>query len=231
MSLPNLYYAIPSEEQLKAKLFQHFKAKNGNVVAIISSKKTASKEFLSANYPWVKLAAFTDKGALDVAQFKSQLVKGKVNFVMLEIEKVGTILSVTNLLKGLQKEYDIQLAVNEVYDAFNFEEIPLHNLTALKMLYPTTSKMMNTPEEFLFAAAFKKINNVAPNSVAIKGFDCTFDTILRMCQENGFADSVSKYKTAYVENSFDYSNENGANNNRGCYLLYYDSDLTIKQVQ
>jgi LysM repeat protein len=231
MSLPNLYYAIPSEEQLKAKLFQHFKAKNGNVVAIISSKKTASKEFLSANYPWVKLAAFTDKGALDVAQFKSQLVKGKVNFVMLEIEKVGTILSVTNLLKGLQKEYNIQLAVNEVYEAFNFEEIPIQSLTALKMLYPAASKMMNTPEEFLFAAAFKKINNVAPNSVAIKGFDCTFDTILRMCQENGFADSVSKYKTAYVENSFDYSNENGANNNRGCYLLYYDSDLTIKQVK
>ena len=150
---------------------------------------------------------------------------------MLEIEKVGTILSVTNLLKGLQKEYNIQLAVNEVYEAFNFEEIPIQSLTALKMLYPAASKMMNTPEEFLFAAAFKKINNVAPNSVAIKGFDCTFDTILRMCQENGFADSVSKYKTAYVENSFDYSNENGANNNRGCYLLYYDSDLTIKQVK
>jgi hypothetical protein len=52
-----------------------------------------------------------------------------------------------------------------------------------------------------------------------------------MCQENGFADSVSKHKTAYVENSFDYSNENVANNNNGCYLLYYDNDLTIKQAQ
>jgi hypothetical protein len=134
-------------------------------------------------------------------------------------------------LKGLQKEYEIQLAVYEVYDALNFEEIPIKNLTALKMIYPAASKVIDTPEEFLFAAAYKKINNVAPNSVAIKGFDCTFDTILRMCQEEGFATSVSKYKTAYVENSFDYGNTNGANTNNGCYLLYYDTDLTIKQVQ
>ncbi len=231
LSLPNLYYAIPSEDQLKAKLFQHFKAKNGNVVAIISTKKGASKEYLTKNYPWVKQAAFNDKGALDVPQFKSQLVKGKTNFVVLEIEKASTILSITNLLKGLQKEYEIQLAVYEVYDALNFEEIPIKNLTALKMIYPAASKVIDTPEEFLFAAAYKKINNVAPNSVAIKGFDCTFDTILRMCQEEGFATSVSKYKTAYVENSFDYGNTNGANSNNGCYLLYYDTDLTIKQVQ
>jgi hypothetical protein len=231
LALPNLYYAIPSEEQLKAKLFQHFKEKNGNTIAIISTKKFASKEYLTKNYPWVKQAVFNDKGALDVAQFKSQLVKGKTNFIILEIEKASTILSITNILKGLQKEYEIQLAVYEVYDALNFEEIPIKNLTALKMMYPAASKVIETPEELLFAAAYKKINNSAPNSVAIKGFDITFDTILRMCQENGFSDSVSKYKTAYVENSFDYSNENGANNNIGCYLLYYDNDLTIKQAQ
>ena len=230
-ALPNLYYAIPSEEQLKAKLLQYFKTKNGNAVAIISPKKIASKEYLQKNYPWVKQAVFTDKGALDVVQFKTQLVKGKTNFIILEIEKASTILSITNILKGLQKEFEIQLAVYEVYDALNFEEIPIKNLTALKMMYPAASKVMETPEEFLFAATYKKINNVAPNSVAIKGFDITFDTILRMCQEDGFVSSVSKYKTDYVENSFDYSNENGANNNNGCYLLYYENDLTIKQAQ
>jgi murein DD-endopeptidase MepM/ murein hydrolase activator NlpD len=166
MALPNLYYAIPSEEQLKTKLFQHFKAKNGNAVAIISTKKVASKEYLQKNYPWVKQAVFNDKGALDVTQFKLQLVKEKTNFVILEIEKASTILSITNILKGLQKEYEIQLAVYEVYDALNFEEIPIKNLTTLKMLYPSASKLIETPEELLFAAAYKKINNSAPNSVA-----------------------------------------------------------------
>lgn len=231
LALPNLYYAIPSEEKLKANLFAYFKEKNGNVVAIISTKKTASRDYLTSNFPETKLATFNDKGALDVANLKTQLVKGKPNFVILEIEKAGTILSITNTLKNLQKEYEIQLVVFEVYDALNFEEIPIKNLTALKLMYPSANKVIATPEEFIFAKEFKKDNNITPNTAAVKGFDITFDTILRICQEEGFVDSVSKYKTEYVENSFDYSNENGANNNNGCYLLYYDNDLTIKQVQ
>lgn len=231
LALPNLYYAIPSEEKLKANLFTHFKEKNGNVVAIISTKKTASRDYLTSNFPETKLATFNDKGALDIANLKTQLVKGKPNFVILEIEKAGTILSITNTLKNLQKEYEIQLVVFEVYDALNFEEIPIKNLTALKMMYPSANKVITTPEEFIFAKEFKKDNNISPNTAAVKGFDITFDTILRICQEEGFVDSVSKYKTEYVENSFDYSNENGANNNNGCYLLYYDNDLTIKQVR
>jgi len=231
LALPNLYYAIPSEEKLKANLFTHFKEKSGNVVAIISTKKTASRDYLTSNFPETKLATFNDKGALDIANLKTQLVKGKPNFVILEIEKAGTILSITNTLKNLQKEYEIQLVVFEVYDALNFEEIPIKNLTALKMMYPSANKVITAPEEFIFAKEFKKDNNILPNTAAVKGFDITFDTILRICQEEGFVDSVSKYKTEYVENSFDYSNENGANNNNGCYLLYYDNDLTIKQVQ
>ena len=231
LALPNLYYAIPSEEKLKNKLFAYFKEKEGNVVAIISTKKPASKEYLATNFSETKLAIFNDKGALDVAHFKTQLVKGKPNFVILEIEKAGTILSITNTLKNLQKEYDIQLVVFEVYDALNFEEIPIKNLTTLKMMYPSANKVIESPEDFIFAAAFKKDNTIAPNAAAIKGFDITFDTILRICQEEGFADSVSKYKTEYVGNSFDYVDEKGSNNNNGCYLLYYDSDLTVKKAQ
>ena len=70
-----------------------------------------------------------------------------------------------------------------------------------------------------------------PNAAAVKGFDITFDTILRICQEEGFIESAAKYKTEHVENSFDYTNENGSNNNNGCYLLFYDNDLTIKKLQ
>ncbi len=46
-----------------------------------------------------------------MASLKSQMVKGKPNFVILETEKAGTILNITNILKGLQKDFDIQLVV------------------------------------------------------------------------------------------------------------------------
>lgn len=231
LPMDNLYYSIPSEDLLKVSLFNYFKAKNGNVVAIISSKKTTSKEYISANHPEVKHAAFNDKGALDVALLKTQLVKGQKNFVLMEIEKASTILNITNILKGLQKEYDIQLAVFELYDALNFEEIPMKNLTDLKLLFPSTTKVAETPEEKIFEKQFKKINNIYPNAAAKKGFDVTFDAMLRICQPEGFVKSAATTKTEYIENAFDYSSNNGMITNNATYLLYYDSDLTIKQAQ
>mgnify|MGYP006146837383 FL=1 len=231
LPMDNLYYSIPSEDLLKASMFNYFKAKNGNVVAIISSKKTTSKEYITANHPDVKHAAFNDKGALDVALLKTQLVKGQKNFVLMEIEKASTILNITNILKGLQKEYDIQLAVFELYDALNFEEIPMKNLTDLKLLFPSTTKVAETPEEKIFEKQFKKINNIYPNAAAKKGFDVTFDAMLRICQPEGFVKSAATTKTEYIENAFDYSSNNGMITNNATYLLYYDSDLTIKQAQ
>ena len=231
LPMDNLYYSIPSEDLLKASMFNYFKAKNGNVVAIISSKKTTSKEYISANHPEVKHAAFNDKGALDVALLKTQLVKGQKNFVLMEIEKASTIINITNILKGLQKEYDIQLAVFELYDALNFEEIPMKNLTDLKLLFPSTTKVAETPEEKIFEKQFKKINNIYPNAAAKKGFDVTFDAMLRICQPEGFVKSAATTKTEYIENAFDYSSNNGMITNNATYLLYYDSDLTIKQAQ
>ena len=231
LPMNNLYYSIPSEDLLKASMFNYFKTKNGNVVAIISSKKTTSKEYISANHPEVKHAAFNDKGALDVALLKTQLVKGQKNFVLMEIEKASTIINITNILKGLQKEYDIQLAVFELYDALNFEEIPMKNLTDLKLLFPSTTKVAETPEEKIFEKQFKKINNIYPNAAAKKGFDVTFDAMLRICQPEGFVKSAASTKTEYIENAFDYSSNNGMITNNATYLLYYDSDLTIKQAQ
>ena len=229
--MDNLYYAVPSEDLVKASMFQYFKSKNGNVVAIISAKKVTSKEFITKNYPTVKHAAFNDKGALDVALLKTQLVKGQKNFVLLEIEKASTILNITKILKGLQKEYDIQLVVLELYDALNFEEIPMKNLTDLKLLFPSATKVAETPEEKIFELQFKKINNIYPNAAAKKGFDITFDAMLRICQPEGFAKSAVSTKTEYIENAFDYSSNNGMITNNATYLLYYDSDLTIKQAQ
>ena len=231
LPMNNLYYTVPSEDLLRTSMFNYFKSKNGNVVAVISTKKTTSKDFIIANYPEVKHAAFNDKGALDVASLKSQLVKGQKNFVLMDIEKASSILNITNILKGLQKEYDIQLAVFELYDALNFEEIPMKNLAELKMLFPSATKVASTPEEVQFEKEFKKINNIYPNAAAKKGFDVIFDAMLRICQPDGFVKSAETIRTEYIENAFDYGSSNGLISNNATYLLYYDSDLTIKQAQ
>jgi LysM repeat protein len=229
--LPNLYYSVPSQKHITQMLFTHFEKNNGNVIAIISAKKGSSKDHISANYPNAKFASYNEKGGLDFEYLRTLFVKGQKNFVVLDSENRGFVLNVTNHLIKLKSEFDLQLAVLELYDTLDFEEIPITNLTELNMLFPSTKKEVNTPEGFIFESKFKKANGVSSNSIVNRGFDVTFDTLLRICQEDGFTLTTTKFRTEHVESSFDYTNENGANVNTAGYLLYYDTDLTIKQVQ
>jgi LysM repeat protein len=231
VSLENLYYSVPSQDNMIKTMFDYFEKNNGNVVAIISGKKVSSKESLEKNYPNVKYANFTDKGYIEIESFKSMLVKGQKNFVILDTEKAGLILHATKTLKTLKADYDIQLAVLELYDTLDFEEIPMSSLVDLNMMFPSYKKEIDTDAGRIFEKKYKKINNVTPNSYAIKGFDVTFDALLRICQEEGFTKSIETVKTNHVENSFDYILQDGKNVNNGIFIMYYDTDYSIKQAQ
>lgn len=230
-SLENLYYSVPSQENMIKAMFTYIEQKNGNVIAIVNSKKTSSKDYLEKNYPFVQYPKVKDNGFLDLDDFKSRLVKEQKNFIILETENASAILQATNTLLEWKEEFDIQLVVLELYNAFDFEGIPVSNLTELNMLFPSTKREINTDAGRIFKKKYKSKNNVNPNAYAIKGFDLTFDTLLRICQEEGYVNSIKNTKTEQVGNSFDYIIQDGKNVNNGIYIMYYDNDFTIKQVQ
>ncbi len=223
----NVFYAMPNETIQKVKLMSYLKSKSDAIFAIHSSAKTSLSSYFTANYPEVKSSSFNDKGLFDYTVFKTSLQKGKKNFVILDSDKIMQVISVVNNLLKLKKEFDIQLVVIERNDALDFEEIPSKNLAALEMLYPSAIRENESKEAMNFAKAFKKDNKVQPNQYAIRGFDVTFDAILRMCQEDGFIKSTENQVSEQIESQFNYSN----NNNWGVYMMYYNSDLTIKQAQ
>lgn len=223
----NVFYAMPNETIQKQQLLLYLKSKSDAIFSIHSNAKTSLATYFTSNYPEVKQASFNDKGLFDFTLFKSQLQKGKKNFVILDSDKIMQVLSVvTNLLK-IKKEFDIQLVVVEKNDALEFEEIPSKNLAALQLLYPSAIRENETKEAGFFAKAYKKDNKVQPNQYATRGFDVTFDAILRMCQEEGFVSTTENCISEQIESQFNYSN----NNNYGVYMMYYHSDLTIKQAQ
>lgn len=230
-SLDNLYHSIPSQESLTDKMFSYFESKSGNVVAVISVKKSTTKEYLEKKYPNVKYANFDEKGTLNLESLKASLVKGQKNYVILETEKAALILHTTKALMNYKKEFDIQLVVLELYDTLDFEEIPMTSLTELNMLFPSYKKEIDTDAGRIFEKEYKKKNNVNPNAYATKGFDLTFDTILRICQEDGFVPSTKNSISEQVENTFDYTIKEGKNVNEGVYIMYYDTDYTIKKAQ
>lgn len=227
----NLLQSMPSNELVKSSMMEFIRSKNGNIAAIVDPKKISTRQYLTDNYKEVKLVALNEKGLLVAEGVTKNLVKGKINYIILDSEKTGLILNTLNVLIALMPEYQIQLVILEKNNTLDFEEIPLAKLAQLKMLYPSLTKDNDTPEATIFEKAYKEKNKIFPNQYATRGFDVTFDTMLRLSQDKSFAESIEATATEQVENKFEYEKMAlGAHVNKGFYILYYDTDLSVKEA-
>ncbi|WP_313807272.1 LysM peptidoglycan-binding domain-containing protein [Flavobacterium sp.] len=227
----NLFQAMPNTLDVKKKMFDFMMAKNGNIIAVIDPKKGSSKQYITENYPSVKIAEISDKGVPTLENVKSLMDNTRMNYVILESEKTGMVLSTCNILVTASSTYQVQLVTLEKNETLDFEEIPLSKLTRLKLLYPSVSRDNEAPEAEIFAKVFKKKNNIFPNRFATRGFDVTFDVILRLFQDGGYKESVNEKASEQIESKFNYANIDGGYYNKGVYLLYYDEDLTLKEAK
>lgn len=230
-SFPNLYQSMPTNDFLRTAMFDYLETKDGNIIAVIAAKKTAIKQYIIENQKGVRLTGLDANGNFAADSLRKLLVKDKVNYVIMESEKTGTILAITNTLINAMSEYNVQLVILEQNPTLDFEEIPLSRLTKLKMLYPSLICDNETPEALMFENAYKRKNKIFPSQFATRGFDVTFDTMLRLSQNSSFAETIDNVATKQVENKFDYNKKvSEGYANKGVYILYYDADLTIKEA-
>jgi hypothetical protein len=180
----------------------------------------------------VKIVGLSEKGRVDADSLRSLLVKDKINFVILASESTGMILATTNAMIAAMKDYQVQLVILEENETLDFEEISLSRLTKLKMIYPSLTRPNETLESSYFDNNYKKLNKVLPSQYAIRGFDITFDTLLRLSQEKTFEETAQTIASQQIENKFNYIQKPSEGyTNKGVYILYYDADLTIKEAQ
>ena len=227
----NLYQSMPSAEFLRNSIFDFMKAKNGNIIAVVDTKKGSVKQYIQEMQPNVRIAGLSEKGTFVADSLKVLFQKDKLNYVVLASESTGMILAATNAMLAAQKDYQVQLVILEQNDTFDFEEISLTRLTKLKLLYPSLSRPNESDEANQFDVKYKKVNKIIPNQYAIRGFDVTFDTLLRLSQDNTFEETIQSSPSEQIENKFDYvQNATYGYTNNGIYILYYDTDLTIKEA-
>ncbi|RAR75620.1 LysM peptidoglycan-binding domain-containing protein [Flavobacterium aciduliphilum] len=230
-SVSNLYQSMPQNETIRKAMFEYMHAKNGSIIAVIDPKKGALKQYIHDNQKEVKIVGFSDKGFVSDS-IKKYLVKDRMNYVILGSEKTGTVLAFVKALQIFMKDYKVQMVILEPNETLDFEEIDLNSLTKLKLMYPSTTRDNDTEEAQQFEIAYKKKNRIFPNQYAVRGFDVTFDTLLRMSQSSSLQESLEQDATEQVEGKFDYAKRiSGGYTNNGIYILYYDEDLTIKQAQ
>ena len=229
---PNLYQSIVPVSVLKSAMFDFMNAKQGNIIAVIDKKKETIRKYILENQKEVKIAPLTPTGGLNVEGFKSQLVKDRMNYVILETSNTGMIKYTINTMISVMAAYQVQLVILEPNETLDTDEISFENLTKLHLMYPSATRENNSPEAQIFMQSYRKKNKVNPSTFAIRGFDITFDTLMRLSQDKTYQETAETMITEQVENKFEYhKKEEGGYVNKGVYILYYDTDLTVKEAK
>lgn len=227
----NLYQSMPTTDLMRSSIFNYMKSKNGNIIAVIDSKKGSITQYIQEMQKETTIVGLSEKGTLVADSLRIRLKKDRMNYVVMASESTWMILATTSAMLAAQKDYQVQLVILEPNDTLDFEEISLTRLTKLNLLYPSLSRPNETDEANQFDAKYKKLNKIIPNQYAIRGFDVTFDTLLRLSQDKTFEETVQESPTEQIENKFDYvQNATYGYSNNGIYILYYDTDLTIKEA-
>jgi hypothetical protein len=222
---------MPSADYIKKFMLDYLVAKNGNIIVVNDVKKSANRDFISKNYPNATFAQVSAAGVLDTGNFQSLYDTNVKNYIILDTEKTGTILSVLKLMSKEMRFYEQQLVVLEPNETLDFEEISVNSIANLKLLYPSLTRDSGSNELNLFEIDYKKKNKTVPNQFATRGFDITFDTMLRLSQDKSITQSLEEDKTEQLESKFEYIKKDAEGYiNKGIYILEYQEDLTIKPV-
>jgi LysM repeat protein len=223
------FVSVPSKNDLALMVLKYIADKNGNLVVVSDAVSALNDDFILQNYPKARFVKISGKDVLEDESLTNELVLNRKNFILLNTNKIGLILNTTTVLLKQSKEYSIQLALLEPKESIQKEGLSEMRFKALNTIYPSYSKRNNSNEVNKFKADFKQKYNFEASEEVIKGFDVTFDALVRLFQDKSFEALAKDEISEQLNHKFQYSKDsNGGYSNKGGYILQFDSDSNSK---
>lgn len=232
----NLFQTLPSDDMME-KAMLDFLAKEHegkNMIVITDAKHSKQKTALQGIFPSAIYMQPREKGFLYVVDIDAKMSKdGRENWVVLESDDPVLVSNVVGLLNGMPPEYKVRLFTLNKSDVYDFSDILNSHLANLNFTFPSVSKSYKFEERNPFLVSYKNKYGVLPNRFAVRGFDITYDILLRLASADDVYDaSNSDYETEYIENKFRYSKKffSGYQNN-ALYIIKYNEELEFDVVK
>lgn len=231
----NLFQTIPTDEMMRSAMLDHLKDKavGKNIIIISDTKRNAQKAELVAAFPNAKTISPREKGFLYVTDISSIVSDLEENWVILESADPIIVSNVVGLLNGMPERYNIRLFTLDKNDAYNYHDVSNLHLAKLGFTFPSVNKSYNFKDKNAFVVSYKNKYNVLPNRFAVRGFDVTYDVILRLASaEDVYDANDSKVVTEYIENRFRYTKKMFAGfQNNALFIIKYTPDLQFEVVE
>ena len=234
ISKDNLIKSSANSETLTIKLLSHLENlyKGENIIVVNDGKEESqSKLWHIVN----KLKGFDsvssisvikpEKGYITNAKFLEKLNPESKNWVILISDENVTTASTINNLKGFISDMEIKLIALD--KGKNFDNVDNNTLGMLNFLYPSSDFLnMSNSHVNNFFNSYQEKNFSLPSSYALRGFDVTYDTLVRIASSINIEEGLNSGKSSRMVSLFNYDKKPLESfENKGVYLIQYNKEL------
>lgn len=234
-SLANFLQARPTDDMLSDAMISYISENSAgkNLVIIADAGAASKKSQLMSAFPSARIVNPKDGGYVNQAEISSALVAGRPNWVILEASQIGVLSNVTSYLNSVADKYNITLMTTDKNRSYDSDNVSNRHLGKLKFHYPSVDKTYSPEKNISFIKNYQERYGVVPNRYAVRGFDVTYDILLRLASAEDLYTSLSEEGTTqYVENKFEYvARPTGGFQNKAIYILAYDKDMNLNVVR
>ncbi len=236
----NLIKSIPDAAAYENKMIGYLEESyQGENVVVINDEKAAnqSKLWRIVN----KIKKFDSIQNISVIKSKDGFIENKIfekkldsmasNWVLIITDDNVTTSAAVNNLKGFAERIDIDLFALKKGE--NFDKIDNNFLGKLNFVFPAT-EFLNLNQENVrnFYNAYESKNYALPTKYAIRGFDLTYDILVRIATSKSLEKGLKAGKSSRVASIFDYYKKPfGSLGNGGLILIQYKPDLTFEVLK
>ena len=231
----NFFQSLPTNAVLEKTMLQYLvqNASGKNIIIISDSKRAKQKEMLTSAIPSAKTVSPRGGGYIQNSDISNVATSGIENWVILESDNPVLVSSAVNVLSAMSPGYKLRLFTFDKNDAYEWHEVSSRRLAKLNFTFPSVNRNVDDTDRNPFIISYKNKYGVFPNRYAIRGFDVTYDVLLRLASEKDVYDAViPENQTVYIENKFRYQkSKTEGYSNEAAYILKYNNDLKFEVVE
>ena len=244
ISLNNVFFSYTDEDVLLKHMLDFAESKHTDETILIIADENSKLEqtAILKRFPTAKVVVVKEEEKnIGINRDKLQtLLSDKVpNWVFVESDNYKLIASVVSILNSFNNtafdalsgndKVSVRMFTTDMNSAFENEVISNTHLSNLNFTYPSVNRQVANNS---FVERYRKRFGDDPDRYAVRGFDLTFDLLLKLAYKNDLID-VSRFigETEYNGNKFNYERKGVAGYyNQSSYIMMID-DLRIIELE
>jgi len=236
----NIIKTSPDKNVFREELESYIKDNftGGNIILVSDGKSESIQAIKNMRYSLhqtdsivktISTLTPTD-GYIAKSKFLNVLKPNIKNWVIMATDDMVIVSDVINSLISLPEETTVKLFTFDKGDVYN--SIDNRKLAKVGFTYVSDDFVdENSLASRVFRKQYLDKNNALPSFYATKGFDITYDILIRLASGNDLKSTLNEGMSARVETKFDYRNSQFTSENRGLFIVQYNKDLSLTRLK